>query len=286
VWIDRGYARAELRIVLGVVEPHLMAGYSGGAKSVCPGLARLDTVRGIHRAALARANVGPGIVQGNPFRAEIAAATRLAGVEFSIQVCASRGGVPTFVSAGDLDATAAESTAFAASRACVAAGTTHEVVLTTGGGAPLDRTLYQAAKGWAAAAGVVRPGGHLLLVAQLSEGIGTRAFEAALVDSRHADAPSPVNGPDSGAPAGVGLGSWMVQHIAQLRARGRLHVVSSLPAERLEALGFGAHRTVQEALAALCPAVTERSLLILPQGPYCVPTVSGRLLTLEGAPAA
>ena len=275
VWIDQGYVRSELRIVVGVVEPHLMAGYSGGAKNICPGLARLDTVQGVHRASMARGRVGPGIVEGNPFRAEVREAARLADASFSIQICATRAAVPAFVSAGDLDATVSAACDFAAAHARVSAAAEHDVVLATAGGAPLDRTLYQAAKGWAAGAGVVRPGGDLVLVAELSEGIGADEFEALLGRVMSAQA----------AGSG-GTGAWMVQHIEQLRARARLHLVSSLDAGRVRALGFAPHASVDEALARILPPKGEHRLLVLPEGPYCVAAVGDRLLTLEGAVSA
>ena len=75
----------------------------------------------------------------------------------------------------------------------------------------------------------------------------------------------------------------MVQHVFQARARARLHAVTRLPRERLEALGFATHASVEEALARLLrPAGTHR-LLVLPRGPLGIVTVGEQLLTLEGA---
>ena len=117
-----------------------------------------------------------------------------------------------------------------------------------------------------------------MLVAELSEGIGSAEFEAQL-----------GRGPArSGAElaGSSGTGAWMVQHIEQLRARARLHLVSPLPPSRIRGLGFAAHASVEAALVQILPQQGEHRLVVLPAGPYCVATVGDRLLTLEGAVSA
>ncbi|MFQ5417283.1 MAG: lactate racemase domain-containing protein, partial [Myxococcota bacterium] len=66
ILIDRFFLAADLRILTGLIEPHLMAGYSGGRKAVCPGLAAVDTVRVAHGPAMLEGFIGPGLVAGNP----------------------------------------------------------------------------------------------------------------------------------------------------------------------------------------------------------------------------
>ncbi len=275
VWIDRRFVQADVRVVVGVVEPHLMAGYSGGAKSVCPGIAGLDTIRAVHRAPLARACVGPGIVRNNPFRHEVEAAARLVRVDFSVQCCVNRSGALTFAAAGALAASTDRATRFAARHARVTLPDAADVVIVSGGGAPLDRTLYQAAKGWATGAAAVRRGGDVILVAEMNEGIGGPAFAALLEAGLDSHATRSDDTP-------VATGAWMLQHILQARARARLHVVCSLPAARLRRAGFIAHGSVAAALRAT-RFDASRSLVVLPHGPFCVPLVHDHLATLEGA---
>lgn len=281
VWIDRGYMQADLRIVVGVVEPHLMAGYSGGAKSVCPGIARLDSVRAVHRASVARARVGPGIVRGNPFRREVVEAAKLAGVDFSVQCCVNRAHSLAYVAAGGLDASVENATRFAALHSRVATARSWDVVIVSGGGAPLDRTLYQAAKGWAAGAAVVRGGGDLILVAEMADGVGSPEFAALLEAGLET---YDRNAADFDAPR-ERTGQWMLQHILQARARARLHAICSLPPERLRRIGISPHGSVEDAVAALCGGRATRRVLALPHGPYCVAAVGDQLVTLEGAAA-
>src|SRR6185369_11633918 len=71
LWMDRGLLGADLRIVTGLIEPHLMAGFSGGRKAVAPGCAGVDTMRSLHGAAMLESALGPGIIEGNPFHEEL-----------------------------------------------------------------------------------------------------------------------------------------------------------------------------------------------------------------------
>src|SRR5262245_59176758 len=71
IWLDRGFMDADLKIVTGLIEPHLMAGYSGGRKAVAPGLAGVDTMRSAHGPVMLEDHVGPGIIDGNPFHADL-----------------------------------------------------------------------------------------------------------------------------------------------------------------------------------------------------------------------
>jgi nickel-dependent lactate racemase len=241
----------------------------------------LDSVRAVHRASVARGRVGPGIVQGNPFRSEIFEAAAMAGVDFSVQCCVNRAHSLTFVAAGGLDASVEGATRFAATHSRLSTAQPGDIVVVSGGGAPLDRTLYQAAKGWATGAAVVRRGGDLVLVAEMADGVGSSEF-AALLDAglETYERGTPRRGSGDAA-----TGQWMLQHILQARARARLHVICSLPQERLRGIGVVPHDSVEKAVAALCGGNATRRVLALPHGPYCVPTVGNRLVTLEGAAA-
>src|SRR5262249_47790581 len=86
ILIDAGYLDAELKIVTGLVEPHIMAGYSGGAKGVATGIAATETIRRTHSPDMLESHVGPGILDGNPFQADLLDVTRLAGVDFLVNV--------------------------------------------------------------------------------------------------------------------------------------------------------------------------------------------------------
>ena len=103
IWIDRRYTRADLKITTGLIEPHLMAGYSGGRKLICPGIAHLKTVRVWHGPRfLEHPNADCGVLAGNPVHAENTAIALRAGCDFIVNVCIDGSRQVTGLWAGDM----------------------------------------------------------------------------------------------------------------------------------------------------------------------------------------
>jgi nickel-dependent lactate racemase len=281
VLIDRFFLERDLRIATGLIEPHLMAGYSGGRKAVCPGLAAVETIRVAHGASMLEGQIGPGIVTGNPLHEELLEIVRGIGVDFLVNVALDRARRVAGVFCGDLESAHAEGMRFVEAESHVALDRAADLVIVSGGGDPLDATFYQAIKGIAAAAGVVRPGGVILLVAALSEGIGSpsfekclresqgpRAFELRLEDERFFE-----------------IDQWMVQHLCQALRRSRVLLYSDgveRAAQRelfVEPVASPAEG-VAHALATLGP---KPRVVVIPQGPYLLATIRGEKRALGRA---
>ena len=155
-----------MRIVTGFVEPHFFAGWSGGPKGVCPGLADTATILEAHSPArLADAAVDLDGTRGNPVHEFVTAATALCPPDLSVDVTIDSRRRLTGVFAGPLPDGHRAACAFAADTVTQSVDGRFDVVLTTNGGYPLDRNLYQAVKGMAAAERVVAPGGIIVVAA-------------------------------------------------------------------------------------------------------------------------
>jgi nickel-dependent lactate racemase len=184
ILIDRRYLEADLRITTALIEPHFMAGYSGGRKSVCPGLCSIETVKvwhGPHFIGHERAE--SGVVDGNPVHEEALWIARRAGVDFIVDVTLDEQRRLTGVFAGDLERAwrAGVESVQEVARAPMASPA--DAVVTTSAGYPLDLTYYQAVKGMVGAMPAVKPGGTILLAARCAEGIGSRHFRESLLES-------------------------------------------------------------------------------------------------------
>ncbi len=178
VWIDSRYVRSELKITTGLIEPHFMAGFSGGRKLICPGLAALETVGAWHGPDfLEHANARNGCLDGNPVHEESTAIARMAGCDFIVNVVIDAQRRILHVSAGEMEAAFLDGVAFARRHVTATLPAPADVVVTTGAGYPLDATFYQSIKGMVAALPVVKPGGTVILAAGLSEGIGSPEFQ-------------------------------------------------------------------------------------------------------------
>ena len=217
VLLQREYVEADLRIVTGFVEPHFFAGFSGGPKAVCPGLAARATILEAHhprRIADARATFVTRT--GNPVHDFVRAATALAPPHLSLDVAINRARQVTAVFAGPLPEAHDAACAHVQSSAVRAVDAPFDLVVSTNGGYPLDRNLYQAVKGMAAAERIVRPGGIIVMAAACEDGVpADGAFARLLAEARHAGRPGrrlgrararPLAGPGARARARPGRG--------------------------------------------------------------------------------
>ncbi len=281
IWLDRGFINADLKVCCGLIEPHLMAGYSGGRKAVAPGLAGVDTMRSAHGAAMLEGHVGPGIIEGNPFHDDLLEIARLARVDFLVDVTINRARELTGVFAGDIVEAHTEGVRFVEHEVCVALDAPADIVITCGGGFPLDDTYYQSIKGMVAALNIVRRGGTIILAAALTEGIGSEDFQRLLRDTRgNDDFMARIT-----VPGFFNIDQWMVQHLCQVRRKAEVVLVSDgLSPDAARGLLVEPAPTVEEALQrCLARYGPHAHIAVLPQGPYVLATVRGRKLSLGRA---
>lgn len=281
IWLDRGFVEADLKIVTGLIEPHLMAGYSGGRKAVAPGLAGVDTMRSAHGPVMLEDNVGPGIVEGNPFHEDLLEIAGRAGVDFMVDVSIDRARRVTGVFAGDIVRAHAAGMQAVEHEVRVDLDAPAEVVVTSAGGYPLDATFYQSIKGLTAALNIVRRGGTIILAAALTEGIGSEDFQQLLFGmTSNEDFMARIT-----SPGFFRIDQWMVQHLCQVLRKARVVLVTDgLPVETVQRLWAEAAPSVEAALANVLPRYGNAPhVAVLPQGPYVLATVRGRKLSLGRA---
>src|SRR5262245_34560540 len=140
-WIDSRYIDADLKITTGLIEPHLMAGYSGGRKVICPGLAGLETVKVWHGPRfLEHPKADCGFVEGNPVHEENTRIALMAGCDFIVNVCMDGQRRVTWVGAGDMIRAWEEGVRFVEGVVKVPVPQECDVVVTSCAGYPLDTT--------------------------------------------------------------------------------------------------------------------------------------------------
>ena len=184
VYIDSRYIRAELKITTGLIEPHLMAGYSGGRKVICPGIAGIETVKVWHGPKfLEHPNADCGIVEGNPVHEENTYIALMSGCDFIVNVCVDGNRQITWAGAGDMIKAWEAGVFFVRQVVRVAIKEPVDIVLTSCAGYPLDITWYQAVKGLIGALPILKKGGTIILVASLTEGLGSPEFQQVLSEN-------------------------------------------------------------------------------------------------------
>ena len=174
--IDRLAVETDLLVAEGFIEPHFFAGFSGGRKSVLPGVCDKVTVYGNHCGAfIAHEKARTGILEGNPIHRDMEAAAEMAKLQYIVNVVIDEEKQTVAAFAGDFRKAHAAGAAFLR-QYCQVPPIYGDIVVTTNGGAPLDQNLYQCVKGLTAAEATVNPGGTIILCAEMADGIGGEQF--------------------------------------------------------------------------------------------------------------
>ncbi|MDP8242558.1 MAG: nickel-dependent lactate racemase [Candidatus Hinthialibacter antarcticus] len=270
VYIDKHYLEADLKILTGLVELHLMAGFSGGRKAVLPGIASLETMKHMHGyRMLQKDEVCNGKLEGNPFHEAAVKVARQAGVDFILNVTLDEHRNVTGVFAGELEAAHEAACAHSAQATMVSIDEPVDIVVTSSGGYPLDKTLYQAIKGFVAALEAVKPGGAIILAAKNEEGCGSREFEDLL---RRLQDPMEYYKVVM-EPNYVAKDQWMIQELVNgLHRCELLYYTEGISDGDLRDFLVQPIASVQNGLdQALERHGANARVMVIPEGPYVMP---------------
>jgi lactate racemase len=273
--LDRRFTRAGVKIVTGLVEPHFMAGWSGGRKVIAPGIAHRDTVTTFHaHRFMADAHADNLVLDGNPLHREQLAIASLLGPVFAVNTVLDEHRRLSFVNAGELVASHLAAVAEAARSARVVLPHRFATVVTSAAGYPLDKTYYQTVKGMVAPLGILQPGGTLVIASACEEGLGSRAFAAAqqrLV----------ALGPDAflhslAEKRFAEVDEWQTQMQVKPMRQGSVQLYTTgLDAAALALTGVGRAVSVADAVAHSVARSGDRRVAVVPEGPYVVPVCAG-----------
>jgi nickel-dependent lactate racemase len=272
IWIDRRYVEADLKITIGLIEPHLMAGFSGGRKLICPGIAALETVKVWHGPEfLEHPKADCGILQGNPVHEENTWIGRRAGCDFIVNVVIDAQRRPLCFVAGDMEQAFEQGVAFVRSVVTDAVSEPVDIVVTCSAGYPLDTTFYQSVKGMVGALPIVKQGGTIILAASLSEGIGSPEFEQLFAEHPNLSVfVERILGKTY-----FKMDQWQLEELAKVRRKAKVKMVSDgLPAETLNRLFVESASSVEAAVAdSLAEYGEQATVAVIPKGPYVLAQV-------------
>ena len=186
--IDRVAVDTDLLVSEGFIEPHFFAGFSGGRKSVLPGVCDAVTVMGNHCSKfIASPNARTGILEGNPLHIDMVDAARQAKLAYIVNVVIDEDKRVIAAFAGDPFAAHEAGTQFLA-KGCSVKAAPADIVITGNGGAPLDQNMYQCVKSMTAAEASAVEGGVIIECAECADGTGGEGFYRSLKDCESADA--------------------------------------------------------------------------------------------------
>ncbi len=270
VQLCREWVEADQRVMMGFIEPHFMAGFSGGYKAVFPGLAGLDAIMHYHSVAnIAHPASTWGRIDGNPTQDHVRAGGSIVPVDFCVNLTLGADkrinryfcGEP--LSAHEAGCRHLQETAMIPCRRA------YPIVVTTNGGWPLDQNLYQTVKGLSAASLITDPGGFIIAAAECADGFPDHGCFRGVLESHRSPedllvkiAAGRLDIPDR----------WQIQLLAQLAARFRIRIVSGFSDADLQRTFLTPAASIEDAVAdARRELGPDAPVAILPQGPLALP---------------
>jgi nickel-dependent lactate racemase len=274
VKIDRRFVEADLKIATGLVEPHFMAGYSGGRKVIAPGIAHADTIRTFHSARFMEDPLARQCnMEGNPLHEEQLEIVRMLGDVYGLNTVLDEERDLVHVTFGEIIESHLAAVEFARVSTEVKVPRRFKTIVTSSAGYPLDKTYYQTVKGMVTPLDILEPGGTLIIASECSEGLGSREFhesQARLVGM----------GSDAFLQSIIkkslaDIDEWQTEMQLKPMRLGRVQLhTTGLSADERAITGVENVESIDEAIARSIERTGDGEVAIIPEGPYVVPFFS------------
>jgi len=265
LWVDPMVSDIDFIITTGVIVPHYFAGFSGGRKSILPGICGRKTIESNH-AQMVHLNARAGNLKGNPVHQEMQEAAEKVGVDFNINVVIDKNHKIVEIVAGELLTSWLQGVEVCKQIYICPIEKKADVVIASTGGYPKDINVYQAQKALNNAYQAVKPGGTIILLAECSEGYGEPTFEKWIEEA---------NTPDDiieRLKKKFVLGGHKAYTIAKLTKEVEVILISSLPQDKVRKLYFIPMENISQATEYVKEKYGEDfQAYILPSGNTVVP---------------
>jgi len=258
--------KAGLLVAEGFIEPHFFAGFSGGRKSLMPGVASRETVAYNHNAGfIASPYARTGVIDNNPIHKDMLYAARAAHLAFICNVVINSDKKVIYAVAGDCDLAHKKGCDFLCSK-CGVTGVGADIVITTNGGYPLDQNIYQAVKGMTAAEASVRKDGVIIMLAESGDGHGGEEFYKTFAEEKDLDR---MMATFLATPKEkTRVDQWQSQIFARVLQHARVIYISCMPDEMISELHMIPAKSIAEAvkMAEILLADPAASIAAIPDG--------------------
>lgn len=281
VRLNRRFVEADLRIATGLVEPHFMAGWSGGRKVIAPGIAHQATIRTLHSA---RFMEDPSAIQcnlnGNPLHEEQLEMVRMLGDVYALNTVIDRERSLCFVNFGEIISSHMGAVDFVHDACVVPMTRRFKTVVTSAAGYPLDKTYYQTVKGMVTPLDILEPGANLIVASECSEGIGSEEYRAAqrrLVERGDGGFLESILGKRL-----ADIDEWQTEMQLKTTRIAEVHLYTDrLPPEDHALTGVNVIESVEAAVTRSIEETGDSAVAVIPEGPYVVPRFTANEMPRE-----
>jgi lactate racemase len=271
VKLDRRFVQADIRIATGLVEPHFMAGWSGGRKVIAPGVAHQETITTFHsHRFMAHPRAVNCVLEGNPLHEEQLAIVKLLGGAFALNTVIDEHRHLAFVNFGEIVASHLEAVKFCEQYAVVPVREKFKTVVTSAAGYPLDKTYYQTVKGMVGPIDILEPGGNLIIASECSEGVGSHEYIEAQRRLLGLGVDEFLN--DISLKTHAEIDEWQTQMQTKPMKLGAIQLYTTgLDREARQLAGVALIDSVEAAVARSVAETGDTRVAVVPEGPYVVP---------------
>ena len=271
VRLDKRFVDADLRIATGLVEPHFMAGWSGGRKVIAPGIAHAETITTLHSARfMEHPNCDNCILDENPLHKEQIEIVHMLGGASAVNVVIDEARQISMINFGEVVESHQAAVDHMESYALVEVPERFPTVVTSAAGHPLDKTYYQTVKGMIGPLNILAPGGSLVIASACSEGMGSAEYVASQRNLLDMGAKRFLSHIETKSHAAVD--EWQTEMLLKPLRVGSVSLYSEGLTEEEFAL-TAVHRisSVPDAVAKAVAAAGDKRVAVIPEGPYVVP---------------
>lgn len=277
VKLDRRFVNADLKIATGLVEPHFMAGYSGGRKVIAPGIAHQDTIRSFHSSRFMSDPAATSCtLDGNPLHEAQLEIVGMLGGALALNTVIDEERRLAFVNFGEIVESHHEAVAVAGAYSRVPVERRYSTIVTTAGGHPLDSTYYQTVKGITSPLEILADGGDLIIASACAEGLGSAEF----VDSqrRLVDLGPRAFLDSISEKQFAEIDEWQTQMLLRAPGSATVHLFADgLDEASMRLTGVEVASSVMDAVRRSVRRSGDPRVAVIPEGPYVVPFLESAL---------
>ena len=274
ILLDRRFVSADVKIVTGLVEPHFMAGYSGGRKVIAPGVAHAQTITTFHSARYMEDPLAANCnLKGNPLHEDQLEIVEMIGGALAMNLVIDEFRNLSFINFGEIVSSHLEAVAFIRKYAEVKVPQRFKTVLTSCAGHPLDLTYYQTVKGMVGPLDILDKGGDLIIVSSCIEGMGSEEFIAAqkrLVEMGPSGFLNAITQKQY-----ADIDEWQTEMQLKPMRVGSIHLYSEgLSDQDWFATGVNKVDNLRKCIEQSLVRHKQNKIAVIPEGPYVIPFFS------------
>ena len=273
VKLDKRFVDADIKIATGLVEPHFMAGYSGGRKVIAPGIAHADTITTFHSA---RYMENPNAIScnliNNPLHQDQLEIVNMIGQIYAINCVIDEKRNLSYINFGEIISSHMKAVNFISSFAKVKCNNSYNTLITTAAGAPLDGTFYQTVKGMVTPLEILKKGGDLIITSECSEGLGSEEFissQKKLLKIGPNKFLENILKKDFAA-----IDEWQTEMEIKSLIKGNIFLFSEgLSEEEKLYTGVNIINNIEKTIDESIKRHNNNNIAIIPEGPYVIPVI-------------